>query len=392
MLKNLIFFIIISFFFSCKHKLSEQRYEPINDVNRDSINIINIDTALFNIKKDFKISKLFNKIEYLILEGNQYNPVYQVDKIKYFEGKYFIADFNLSKTFFAFSSKGHFLFKIDTKNKHGLLSIDDFSINSKLKQINILCTKKNRVFKYSMEGQFISSHNIPSGFTKIENFNDGKYMLYRSSSYSPRDIFNNAELVILNENFTFNTCYFSEVFNKKLSFENSNCFNNNTTNILFNRIYTPEIFEIHSDNKIFSKYYFNTDTSFLLDARKSDDYGAFAEIIEDQTFLIETPVELKKKLFFNLINKGKVVKGIYFIDSQWLSLFSSYLNDIDEIPISNFMDVNKEFITTVLPGYIVEEMINLNKKNTGKPAESLLNIYKNIKNIENPVIVKLYLK
>lgn len=392
MLKSLIFFIIISFFFSCKHKLSEQKYEPINDVNRDSINIINIDTALCNIKKDFKLSKLFNKIEYITLEGNDYNPVYKVDKIKFFDKKYFIGDFNLSKTFFAFSSKGKFLFKIDGKNKQGLLSIDDFSINPKLKQINILCTKTNRIFKYSMEGQFISSHHIPFGFTKIEISNDGKYILYRSSSYLPKDIFNNAELVILNENLSFNTSYFPEVFNKKLSFENSNCFNNNTVNILFNRLYTPEIFEIRRDNQIFSKYYFNMDTLFLAHARKSTDYDSFAKIIENQTFLIETPIEIEKLLLFNLISKGNVLKGIYFIDSMKLALFSAYSNDIDEIPISNFMDVNKEFIITVLPSYIVEEMLNLNNQNKGKPIKSLLNLNKKIKNIENPIIVKLYFK
>jgi hypothetical protein len=162
------------------------------------------DLPCINIEIDVN-SPVFIKAESVIerkivqLETIERSLIGEISKLFVTNDRIFVLDSDISQGLFVFNIQGKFLFSI---NKRGqgpgdFYSINDFFVDSLLRQISIYDTNLRRIHFYDWNGKFIRSHDLSKfWFHSCYPVNENTYAL----NFTSRAInINNFHLLLINK-------------------------------------------------------------------------------------------------------------------------------------------------------------------------------------------------
>lgn len=146
--KYIILLSISLFFSECYYSSNFTQLETL------SVDISNV--------QDVSIFDLFSRVELIPLETTEMSLIKNIDKVVYFNNKYFVLDYNDAEIL-VFNSAGKYLYKINERGDgpNQYFNISDFSIDEHSETINILAPVNNAVYEYDISGQFISKYQLP---------------------------------------------------------------------------------------------------------------------------------------------------------------------------------------------------------------------------------------
>ena len=202
-----IFPTLMIFLLSCTPSSSDEGY-PVLKVSLEDTN-----TSLYDI---------FEKIEIIPLETADSSLLKGIQKVKYFDSKYYVLDGEMSRILF-FDDNGKFINKIDAKgNGPGeYQDINDFNIDETSRQIEILATID--ILNYDLNGTYINKFTTPPSnwqHRNIEHLDEQNYVLYCSATpgdpilkIAPKDESKEVKNLYY-ETFYLNSFYRSRAFNR----------------------------------------------------------------------------------------------------------------------------------------------------------------------------------
>jgi hypothetical protein len=164
-----IFPTLMIFLLSCTPSSSDEGY-PVLKASLEETN-----TSLYDI---------FEKIEIIPLETTDSSLLKGIQKIKYFDNKYYVFDGSMSRILF-FDNKGKYINKIDAKgNGPGEYeNIINFNLKETSRQIEIIATFD--IFNYDLNASFINKFALPTSnwrHRSMEHLDEKNYVLYRSAA------------------------------------------------------------------------------------------------------------------------------------------------------------------------------------------------------------------
>lgn len=130
-----------------------------NSSNIVDSKILSVDIS--NIK-EVSFFELFSKIELIPLETTDKSLIKDIEKIVFFDNKYFILDYRNAEIL-VFNLSGKYLHKISEKvnGPNQYFNIGDFYIDELNKTINILAPVNKSMYEYDISGNFITKYKLP---------------------------------------------------------------------------------------------------------------------------------------------------------------------------------------------------------------------------------------
>ena len=159
-------FVIIALAAGWIHQRSKQNEETSADIS--------VFQWTCEDEADFRLSEIIDSVSFIPIETNNDVLIGEINKLVFHDNFLYILDSNYTTTLYIFDSQtGQFIQKIrKIGNGPGEYNtIQDFSINEKEGCIYLLCDKE-KVFTYTLSGEFISEGKLPFYATAIEFFND----------------------------------------------------------------------------------------------------------------------------------------------------------------------------------------------------------------------------
>jgi hypothetical protein len=267
--------LCISSLCSCHQKDGQQDEKSI-PVNLES----NKDVSLFD---------LFSKVEIIPIETNDPSLISHVDKLIVSNDTLFILDSQMAKLL-AFDGQGKYLYQIGNKGKGPgeYTMASDFDVHGNT--ITLLSAIENKLFLYDKQGNFITSHRLPTikgACIHVKNLNNDTVALW-THDYDNRLKFysKSAEKII-----------------KELIEETDNVFTNLGSEVF---AYESYLFLVH-DNRVFTM----NDHLEVEEAYRWD----FGKLNNTPKMIENAPVVKSRDDFRNIIDRlrSSEIVNYYFI-------------------------------------------------------------------------------
>lgn len=144
-----------------------------NTGNETSIQTINITSS--NEVKDVQFSDYFERYKFVPLETTEQSFIGRIDKLEITENIIYILTNNTLKIF---DNNGKFLNSIDKKGRanNEYISLGDFIIDENADNVILVDNSSIKALKYSFDGEFIESVELPRGATFQTN-GSGNYLV-----------------------------------------------------------------------------------------------------------------------------------------------------------------------------------------------------------------------
>lgn len=170
-MKRLVLLSLISIFLytGCKKSVNDNIYHLICKVTGNEPELP-LD-ALITSRKD------------IILEQGPESFISDVVSIRYFDGEYYLLD-GIQQTILVFGKKGDFRRQIGLVGKGpGELTLpQDFAIDTLHRSVNILDSQLRKIFRYSINGNFIEEIQLDGSYAAFHNFDHKNYLWERKVS------------------------------------------------------------------------------------------------------------------------------------------------------------------------------------------------------------------
>ncbi len=111
---------------------------------------------------EYKHLDLLKEKKFVELETNERSFVTSVNKVEFFENKFYVHD-KKNESLLVFASDGQYLSKIGKlgSGPGEYIDLQDFCIDINSKEIIVLSTGKKQVIRYSLLGEYIGTTNLP---------------------------------------------------------------------------------------------------------------------------------------------------------------------------------------------------------------------------------------
>jgi hypothetical protein len=105
---------------------------------------------------------IFRKIEIIPLETTDESLIKNINKLIYYDNKFYILDYSAYKIF-VFDSQGNYLFKIDDRGPgpEQYTHIADFDVDGKENKLMLLSAVDAKLHEYNSNGQFVRKYSLP---------------------------------------------------------------------------------------------------------------------------------------------------------------------------------------------------------------------------------------
>jgi hypothetical protein len=228
-----IFIIVI--FLSCSKREVKQSIQEIK------IDYTNEKGASFLLTEDY-----FNNRKIVRLETTDESLISQINRLIVFDGKYYIFD-HQGKSVFVFDELGKFIAKIKQigKGPGEYLQITDFTIDTKNKQIILLCDIPNCLMYFDLDCKFLKQE-------KRENY-DHYISANQNSLFFGSFLTNNGHYIKIRNGNKYSEFLPIEkhVITKDFYSSHPNIIRSNS--VFFFKVYDNTVYELDSDN-IIAKY------------------------------------------------------------------------------------------------------------------------------------------
>lgn len=182
----LYLYIILCISCSLNEKNAEVKLAVVNE----SIYRIDVDRA--KTVNKILLSSYFKEPEIVILENSKNSLIGSVDKMQIYKDLIIVLDNTAAKSVFLFDMKGNFITRFGNLGSapSGYTEASYFTINSDNDEIYILDSNLNKINKYKLNGQYISSLSFKDNNVRIYHIQYNEGRLY-SDAYFTQEKANN---------------------------------------------------------------------------------------------------------------------------------------------------------------------------------------------------------
>jgi len=318
---NKILVIFLLLLFSCdRENGTNYNLKPKTKINIKNINEIECT----------KYSDLYDSIKFIKLETKRESLIGRIDKILFYDNKYFILDQVQGKSVFVFDKNGKYLYRIG-KNGKGPGEYDlpnDIAINVYSNNIIIYNNNNKKLLSYSLDGKFIDEIKLKYYINSFTVLNADLFAIYYDFGFDEKSNVTNSNMQIIDKKGKILKSAFKISKESGYSKGGMNFFSKNNNEVLISPGYSSSIFSISPDSCIqkyaidFGRYtipidFFNRPkNNFRKDLRTSN-YAYLSEYFE-----------MPNHLIFSLIYKGKVYQCLYSKKTNILKINNVFINDM----------------------------------------------------------------
>ncbi|MCQ2974404.1 MAG: 6-bladed beta-propeller [Bacteroidales bacterium] len=357
--------------------------------------IIDVNEAIENYDEYFFIEDLVDTIKLIQLETTEESLVGDIYEIKMSDNYiYIFDDFNRGSVII-FDKNGKFVKRISTGNGPGEI---DFVVRIMYDEINkfLFVYQYGKISKYSETGVFIKDYQIDYYVTDFIAYKNG-YICFQDEGQSfirkytinfTDSSFNILRTKYLEDENNIRTC-----FPNSISYDDNNCIN-------FVRMSDNSVYNIN-DTTISKKYILNFDKhereiikdKYISDIEfyqtgEIDKYIFQAELLEVSNYLYFTLNDYRGNHLMIYYNKNtKKIKC-----GNLKNIDKGLLNDV--VLISHEIGVYNDYYVSVFDSDInpFNYNIDYNEKNSHPKIANYVDMLKNFKDDDNPIIVMYKLK
>lgn len=364
-------FVIIALAAGWIHQRSKQNEETSADIS--------VFQWTCEDEADFRLSEIIDSVSFIPIETNNDVLIGEINKLVFHDNFLYILDSNYTTTLYIFDSQtGQFIQKIrKIGNGPGEYNtIQDFSINEKEGCIYLLCDKE-KVFTYTLSGEFISEGKLPFYATAIEFFNDKFCFVCEDDD--------KGNLIVTDRKYNIESSHFP---NKEYG-DNMRIlvhpFQKTKKGILYRRFLDNNIYRIDSRGEISLLYQINLGTNLLeIDNVKSFTSAELKFEMKYKRCHIKYFTENDNHSIIYFFDKNEPYISVYNKKSKKVktSLLESVTDDLGhkKLPLLEYVSDQNDFVVILQPTEI-NDVIPLKE-----------NIKESISEDANPILYILHTK
>ena len=364
-------FVIIALAAGWIHQRSKQNEETSADIS--------VFQWTCEDEADFRLSEIIDSVSFIPIETNNDVLIGEINKLVFHDNFLYILDSNYTTTLYIFDSQtGQFIQKIrKIGNGPGEYNtIQDFSINEKEGCIYLLCDKE-KVFTYTLSGEFISEGKLPFYATAIEFFNDKFCFVCEDDD--------KGNLIVTDRKYNIESSHFP---NKEYG-DNMRIlvhpFQKTKKGILYRRFLDNNIYRIDSRGEISLLYQINLGTNLLeIDNVKSFTNAELKFEMKYKRCHIKYFTENDNHSIIYFFDKNEPYISVYNKKSKKVktSLLESVTDDLGhkKLPLLEYVSDQNDFVVILQPTEI-NDVIPLKE-----------NIKESISEDANPILYILHTK
>lgn len=358
------------------------------EVNPDEINVKG---------RRAPLSEIASETEYIPLETSDNILIGNIEKLIVWKDRYYIWD-NLTETIYCFDINGKYINRLYRKGEgpEEYASISDFEIDRKNGDICIYSNPMLSVLIYGENGKFKSRHRMPFLFSRLAK--QDSLIHYYTGRFPNRELYkksfpeqNRFLTTDLNYQLTNEQLYYVfDPSHEQVPLPKFN-FTYYKDTLLLTEYFPPKVYTVLPDGTLVPRYRieFTTNTyAPSFDGPIDLDVMQSAKKEGNLTTLFSPVFETDNYLFFNY---ARGVIGTAYVDKRTHEIHNlGYFqeDDINQISIGNGI-----YFADNTHLYKVEEASSiLLKQRKGKSSAYLTGLINDLKETDNPVIIKITLK
>ena len=310
-------------------------------------------TVFINPRSNHKLnlSDVIEVVDLIFLETNKNCLVGDIDKLRYYDGRFYMYEQFGTKKAFCFSEKGKFLFQIGAigRAENEYITLRDLNINQWKKRIEIYDINRNLIKYYDFNGNYIGKGSVGRKTRHYAVIDSLHYAFFNDGEYNdlPYNIF-------ITPQDSFKVLHPSVPFQGQKDIMNSvNPFYESKKGVLFAFSLNDTIFSITSQG---------AQPKFILDFGKeripnrvlSIDMKGIVKFLRNNTVpgfvshLVENSEYISISYTYPIPNYNTV-----FISKDNLNVLNLYepINDINYLPFKPPYCTMGDFFVSVIPAY-----------------------------------------
>jgi hypothetical protein len=350
----------------------------------------------------FNLCEIIEYTRIIPLETNEECLIGNINRLKIFEGNFYILDYDHSKSIFVFNADGKFKFKISNTGKGpGEYIIPrDFAIDTIRRELIILDQMQRKLLTYNLEGDFIEERSMPFNVGGSLDIIDSEYYIFDiDGAYNEKKYGEELQkkLLITKSNNEFLFMHLLSAEWQRETIKQEYKIFSGIQEIIYTPTLVDTIFSIR-ENIVTPKYFIDFGRYKVNQEEYADLPSgriAGAMYMSDNAYNIGNYSESKDYVFFSFIYKHfQQLNHVYFSKKEktvryFNELSSDCLLDLG-IKFPRATMTGNEFIFVVEPHVVLSKLKELEISNPdiyNTLVNRLDGTYENLKENDNPVIV-----
>ncbi|GGK07795.1 MULTISPECIES: 6-bladed beta-propeller [Parabacteroides] len=405
-LQNMILGLGIGFLcFGCQEIRMKNR--PFPTVSLDSITVIPVEEDKFeiikvtnNIKEPVPSSELIEEFHYVPLETTDESLFAYCTNIGFYDNKIYAFDRLGTEKLYIFDNKGKFLKALGEKGgaPFEFYLPKAFAIDTKQQQIVIYDNQKRKWMKFSLDGNYIASHDVP--FRIGRNFQilpNGEYVTATDKGDRNNHLGQYSEYKILYTDSLGHlkkaACTYSETVHSSLGYDP---LSRKRDEILYTPMYLNEVYTV-TDTALYMRYKFDYSDFTPFEKNKMGTFESYDDFnnyllahtylfiyAENDTHILFVTCDKQDRRFVSFYDKRskKTVNtaGFYY-DTDFSMEFSS-----------GIYSYNDYFVALVPPTTLKGLKQHIDEITHYSAKEENMRLFENIKEDDNLVLVFFKIK
>lgn len=404
-LQKLILATVLSISCSgCQELIMKNR--PFPAVNLDSITVVptsedKLETIKVSndIKEISPSSELVEDFYYVPLETTNESLFAYCNDIEFYDNKIYVFDRSGTEKLYIFDNKGKFLKALGEKGgaPYEFYLPKGFDIDTKRQQLVIYDNQKRKWMKFSLNGDYIGSHDVP--FRTTCNFHilsNGEYVTATNKGARNNHLGQYEEYKLLYTDSLGHMqkvgCLYPETIHSSIAY---NPLRRNKDEILYAPLYLNEVYTV-TDTAIYMRYKFDYSDFTPFEKDKIgvfESYDDFSNYRFNHTYL-NTYAENDTHLFFVTADKGdKRFVSLYDKRSKKIVNIAGFYHDMDfAMEYSDIYSYNDYFVALVSPQTLKGLKKHIDEVTHYPAKEENKRLLENIKEDDNLVVVFFKIK
>lgn len=339
-----------------------------------------------------KYSDVFDSIKLIRLETKKESLIGRIDKLVYYNNRFYILDQAARKAVLMFDSNGRFLNAIG-RNGKGPGEYDEpneLVINKFTNEIVIYCNSTRKLLFYSLDGKFKKELMISDYVKTIMPLSTDMFALYLDLGKETISKYANRNVVIIDNKGRTVRRYFTVEPEHAISKGGFNFFSSFQNELQVSPAYSNSIFVISKDSLV--KKYFIDFGRYTI---PSDSYKMkgfdFRQHLENSAYAyLDRFSETSDYLFFTFIHHSKVYDCYYSKATKELKYGNFFLNDVHGILTGVHVAAldNSHILGYVDPSATIDQLKSLLKTpgDAKRAKDLLIRTFESTKDVDRTVV------
>jgi hypothetical protein len=388
------FFCLTLLFASCSRNKTGIQYQKTGSF--ETI-VVNPKTGI-----EFNLCEIIEYSRIIPLETTEDCLIGNINKLKSFEGNFYILDYVHSKSIFVFDAAGKFKFKISNTGKGPgeYITPRDFTIDTTRRELIILDQMQRKLLTYNLEGDFIEERSIPFNVGGSFDVIDSEYFLFDiDGAYNEKKYGEDLQkkLLITNSKNEFLFTHLLSAEWQRETIKQEYKIFSGIQEIIYTPTLVDTIFSI-KENIVRPKYFIDFGSHRVNQEEYADlptNRILGAMYMSDNAYNLDNYSESKDYVFFSFIYKHFQQLNYVYFSKKEKSV--RYFNELSAdclpslgIKFPRATLSGNEFVFIVEPHVVLSKLKELeisNPDNYNTLVNELDSTYKYLKEYDNPVIV-----